>query len=159
MIRAPILAVLATLFLAFLGSCQKALSVGADQPRIVRGLKVYFGAVPAEIVRERSQLYPSEMHGGIPTGVHEYHFVTAIFDATSGARVTDAAVTAQVSAPGLPAMTKKLELMELYGAPRYGGFFSLETRDLYTVKLTIERLGGAPPVTVEFKYDHRVVKE
>jgi hypothetical protein len=95
------------------------------------------------------------MHGGIPTGLHEHHLVVAIFDAKSGARITDAAVTAEVSAPGLSATTKTLEVMERAGAPRYGAFFDLPIRDIYTVKLTVDRPGGASPVGIELKYDHR----
>jgi hypothetical protein len=157
MISAAIIAVLATLFLAFSGPYQNTLAADTDQPRTAGGLRVYFGVIPAEIVRGRSLLNPTEgtMHGGIPTGVHEYHLVVAIFDATSGARISEAAVTAEVSGPGISSTTKTLEPMERAGSPRYGGFFNLESRDLYTVKLTIERSGGAPPVTIEFKYDHR----
>jgi hypothetical protein len=95
------------------------------------------------------------MHGGIPTGAHEYHVVVAIFDAKSGARISDAAVTAEVSAPGLPATTKKLEVMERAGAPRYGGFFDLAIHDVYTVRLTVDRPGWASAVAIELKYDHR----
>jgi hypothetical protein len=62
------------------------------------GATVYLGIVPVGIVKgppPHSAERP--MHGGIPRGAHEYHVVAAVFDAASGARVTDAAVTAQVS--------------------------------------------------------------
>jgi len=95
------------------------------------------------------------MHGGIPTGPHEYHVIAAVFDAATGARVSDAAVTAQVSGLGLSGSRKKLEPMEIAGTTTFGGFFNLPDRDLYTVKLTVERSGGAQPAVLEFKYDHR----
>jgi hypothetical protein len=41
------------------------------------------------------------MHGGAPGGSHDYHLVTAIFDAASAARVSDATVIAKVSGLGL----------------------------------------------------------
>jgi hypothetical protein len=95
------------------------------------------------------------MHGRIPKGPHEYHVVAAVFDTASGARVSDAAVTAQVSGLGLSGTSKKLGPMEIAGTTTYGGFFNLPGRDRYTVKLTIERSVGAKPVVLEFKYDHR----
>jgi hypothetical protein len=157
MIRVTTIAVLGALFLAFYGWFGNKSAAAIDQPILAGGLRVYFGAVPAEIVREHSVLDPTEgtMHGGIPTGVHQYHLVVAIFDAKSGARISDAAVTAELSAPGLSATTKKLEIMERAGAPRYGGFFNLAIHAIYTVKLIIDRPGAASPVSVEIKYDHQ----
>ena len=94
------------------------------------------------------------MHGGIPTGPHEYHFVAAVFDAVSGARVSDAVVTAEVAGLGLSGSKKKLEPMQIAGTTTYGGFVDLPGFDLYTVKLTVER-SGVSPATLQFKYDHR----
>jgi hypothetical protein len=94
------------------------------------------------------------MHGGIPRGPHEYHFVAALFDAASGTRISDAAVTAQVSGLGLSGSKTKLEPMQISGTTTYGGFINLPGLDLYTVMLTVERSGVSPAV-LQFKYDHR----
>ena len=126
------------------------------EPKTSGGLTVYLGVVPAEIVKGPSPHSAEKpMHGSIPRGAHEYHIVAAVFDAATNARVSDAAVTAQVSGLGLSGSTKKLEPMEIAGTTTYGVFFNLPGRDLYTVKLTVERPGGARPVTFQFKYDHR----
>jgi hypothetical protein len=90
------------------------------------------------------------MHGG----PHENHFVAAVFDATSGARVSDAVVTAEVANLGLSGNKKKFEPMQIAGTTTYGGFFDLPGFDLYTMKLTVER-SGAGPAVLQFKYDHR----
>jgi hypothetical protein len=120
------------------------------------GLAVYIGVIPAEIVRGHPSGHAEQtMHGGAPIGVHEYHVVAAVFDATSGARVSDAAVTAQISGLGLSGTKTKLDRMEIANTISYGGFFDLPGRDLYTIRLTIERLGQPNPVSLEFKYDHR----
>ena len=95
------------------------------------------------------------MHGGIPSGAHEYHVVAAVFDSASGARVTDAAVTAQVSGLGLSGATKKLDPMEIGGTTTYGTFFALPGRDLYTVSVSVQRAEAVRPVRLDFKYDHR----
>lgn len=120
------------------------------------GLTVYLGVVPAELVKGPSPHSAEKpMHGRIPRGAHEYHVVAAVFDAATNDRVSDAAVTAQVSGLGLSGGSKKLERMEIAGTTTYGAFFDLPGRDLYTVKLTVERPGAARPVTFQFKYDHR----
>jgi hypothetical protein len=120
-----------------------------DYTRTAGGLTVYLGVMPAAIVKGHP------MRSGAHTGPHEYHVVAAVFDAATGARISDAAVTAQVSGLGLSGTRKKLEPMEIAGTTTFGEFFNLPGRDLYTVKLSVERSGGAPPVVLEFKYDHR----
>lgn len=70
------------------------------QSETAGGLTVYLGVVPAEIVKGEHPSGP-QVHGGVPRGAHEYHVVVAVFDAASNARVTDAMVTAKVSAVGL----------------------------------------------------------
>jgi hypothetical protein len=133
--------------------------VVAAEPELSKtsgGLTVYLGVIPAEIVKGLP-LHAAEkpMHGRIPRGPHEFHVVAALFDAASGTRVSDAVVTAQVSGLGLAGSKKKLEPMRIEGTTTYGAFFTLPGRDLYTVKLSVERPGAARPVTFEFKYDHR----
>ena len=95
------------------------------------------------------------MHGGTPKGVHEYHVVAAVIDAKSGVRVTDASVSAQISGLGLAGAKKELDPMEIAKTISYGEFFDLPGRDLYTIRLTIQRPSQPNPVSLEFKYDHR----
>ena len=83
------------------------------------------------------------------------HVVAAIFDAASNVRIADATVTAQVSGLGLAGTKKALETMQIAGTTTYGDFFDLPGRDLYTVKLAIQRPGTTRPVVMDFKYDHR----
>ena len=129
-----------------------------DQSKTAGGLTVYLGVVPAEIVK------------GPPTHVllskgpheyrisskspHDYQIVAAIFDATSGERVSNVVVTAEMSGLGLSGSKKQLEPMQIAGTATYGGFFDLPGSDLYTLKLTVER-SGMNPAVLQFKYDHR----
>jgi hypothetical protein len=124
--------------------------------KVVGGLAIYLGVMPAQIAKGHAPGHPERaMHGGPPRGQHQYHFVAAIFDDASKTRISDATVTAQISGLGLAGPRWKLEPMELSGTMTYGGFFNLPGRDLYTVRLTVERPGTAKPVVVDFKYDHR----
>ena len=133
-----------------------AIAADTDQSKTAGGLTVYLGVVPAEIVKGLTTTGNTErpMHGRIPKGPHEYHIVAAVFDASSGARVSDAVVTAEVSGLGLSGSKKTLEPMQIAGTTTYGGFFDLPGFDLYTVRVTVER-GGANPAFLQFKYDHR----
>ncbi len=144
----------AVLLFAFaLSICQS--EAEDDLSRTAEGLTVYLGVVPAEITKGPPAHTPApEMHGKVPHGAHEYHFVAAVFDAASGARISNASVTAQVSGVGLSGPRKTLEPMQIAGTTTYGNFFDLPGRDLYTVRLTIERPGAARAVVMDFKYDH-----
>lgn len=152
-----VLGVLAALCVAFNTPTGGAvLAAENGQSRTAGGLTAYLGIVPAEIVKGPSPHSPERpMHGRIPKGPHEYHIVVALFAAASGARVSDAAVTAQVSGLALSGASKKLEPMEIGGTTTYGAFVDLPGRDLYTVKLTVRRAGGGAPVVLPFKYEHR----
>jgi len=121
-----------------------------DYTRTAGGLTIYLGVMPAEIIKG----LPA-MHGGVPAGPHEYHVIVAIFEAGSGARVSDATVTAKVSGVGLSGLERTLEPMSIADTITYGGFFSLPGRDLYTIELAIRRSSTQQPVVVALKYDHR----
>jgi hypothetical protein len=153
--RRTISGLIGALFVSF-GLGGGVLAAETDQSKTAGGVTVYLGVVPAEIVKglAAGDTTKRPMHGGIPKGPHEYHFVAAVFDATSGARVSDAVVTAEVAGLGLSGSKKKLEPMQIAGTTTYGGFFDLPGFDLYTVKLTVER-SGASPAVLQFKYDHR----
>jgi hypothetical protein len=143
-------------FYAIMACTGTASAVESDQVKTAGGVTVYLGVVPAEIVKGVAAGGSADrsMHGGVPKGPHEYHFVAALFDAASGNRISDAVVTAQVSGLGLSGSKMKLEPMQISGTITYGGFFHLPGLDLYTLKLTVER-GGASPAVLQFRYDHR----
>jgi hypothetical protein len=133
-------------------------AVAAEVPafKTADGLTVYIGVMPAEIVKGHPSGHTEQtMHGGVPKGSDEYHVVTALFDAATGARVSDATVTAQISGVGLSGTKKKLDSMEIANTISYGGFFDLPGRDIYTITLTIQRPNQPKSVTLDFKYDHR----
>lgn len=153
--RRAITALLGALCVAFLAG-GAAHAADTDQSKTAGGVTVYLGVMPAEVVKGLPAGSSTErpMHGGVPKGPHEYHLVVAVFDAASGARISDATVTAEVSGLGLSGSKQKLEPMQIAGTTTYGGFVDLPGFDLYTVKLAVER-SGASPAVLQFKYDHR----
>ena len=120
------------------------------------GVEAFIGVVPAEITKGHAPTGPEgAMHGGVPIGGHQYHLIAAVFDAKTGARITDAAVTAQVSGLGLAGPEKVLDPMRIAGTITYGAYFDLPGSDVYTILLTIKRPAAAQLVTLKFSYDHR----
>jgi hypothetical protein len=122
-----------------------------DSSRTAGGITVYLGVVPAAQVKGQGV---GMMHGG-PKGPHDYHIVAAVFDAATGARISDATVTAKVSGLTLSGTETRLEPMDIANTITYGGFVRLPGADLYAIRLTIQRPAVDRSVVLEFKYDHR----
>jgi hypothetical protein len=92
-----------------------------SEPQTSGGLTVYFGIVPAEIIKgPPPHVGERPMHGRIPRRPHKYHAVAALFDAKTGDRISDASVTARISGVGMSGSSKKLEPMEIGGTRTYG---------------------------------------
>jgi hypothetical protein len=131
-----------------------AIAAEDTQSKTVGEITAYIGVVPAELVKglgPHSAAKP--MHGRTPEGQHELHVVVALFDTSTGARISDATVTAKVSGLGLSGARKTLEAMKIADTITYGAFFTL-SRDLYTIRLAVQR-PGARPAVFDFKHDHR----
>jgi len=114
--------------------------------KAVDGLAVYLGVMPGQIVRGHPTGHAETvMHGGPPHDPDTYHLVVALFDATSGARVEDADVSAAVSGLGHVGMQRiRLEPMSIAATVTYGGFVRMPPLDRYTISLEVLRRGAAP---------------
>ena len=121
-----------------------------EYERSADGLTAYLGVTPAATIRGRQTL-----HGGTPSGPHEYHIGATVFDSANTKRVSDAIVTARVLGLGLSGQEAKLEAMNIADATTYGAFVYLPGVDIYTIELTIQRPGSQRPVIFDFDYDHR----
>src|SRR3990172_6057248 len=89
---APVAALLATAGPAF----------AAGEPfKVVDGLTVYLGVLPAAMIQGHAPDHPEiTMHGGRPAGQHVYHVMVAVFEAKTGKRLADIGVSARVSSLG-----------------------------------------------------------
>jgi len=127
-----------------------------DNYKVVDGLAVYLGVLPAAMVKGHPSGHPeAAMHGGVPRGAHEYHLVIAVFDAATGVRVENAKVTASVSWLGhVGESLLKLEPMAIAGTVTYGGFVNLPGNDRYQIGVEIRVPGRNAPVRVDFAYQH-----
>ena len=121
--------------------------IGDPYHQKVDGLDVYIGIAPADAVRRRGGP-DALMHGAYGTVPSEKHVVLAIFDATSGARITDARGTLRVVG-GKP---HPLELMNGDGAVSFGNYLILPDDSSHQVRVEISRPGAAHPTVMTFTY-------
>jgi hypothetical protein len=116
-----------------------AMAEDTDLHQVVDGVAIYFGVLPAEMIRGHPKAHPeSQMHGGIPTDLR-YHLTVAIFDDTSSERITNADVTVKVVGHGEPAVQKALEPMAIAGKRSYGNYFSMPGDSPYRIEVQIHR--------------------
>ena len=123
----------------------------------VTGVTMDLGVLPAELVEGHptAQGSPGAMHGGTQAYVGSHHIVVALFDAKTGARITDAKISAAVSHRASDhEPDKTLEPMQINGTTTYGGFFAMPDQGLWRIHLRIERPAGAPPIEANFAYEH-----
>ena len=151
-------ALLVALVLVALAGCDPHHGVPRDV-QIVDGMVIYLGVMPAELVRGHatSQGDPNALHGGTPERAGSHHVVVALFDAKSGARITDARIQADVGDRSYnhgPA--KPLEPMQIAGTTSYGNFFLMQGEDVWRIHLTIERPNIAHATEANFRYEHAV---
>lgn len=119
-----------------LGVATAAPAGDAAYRRVVDGVVVYFGILPAELVRGHPPAHPeSGMHGGVPVG--ENHLTVALFEDKTGARIVRADVTAAITGPDRFKVTKKLDPMTIAGSATYGNYFSMPGPGPYRIVIRI----------------------
>lgn len=131
-----------------------------DLPRdsqTVGGTTIYLGVVPSAVVRDHPTRKgdASALHGGVSEGLSLHHIVVALFEASTGKRISDAQVRAGVgdlSYNHVP--DRDLEPMLDNGVISYGGFFPMQGRDPYRIHLEIRRAGTTRPIEAQFVYEH-----
>jgi hypothetical protein len=130
----------------------------AQQVRMVGGLAVYLGMIPAQVLRGHAPGHAAEPppHGRAPGGAHQYHLTAAVFDEKSGTRISDAKVSATIGGVGLAGSRIDLEPMQIAGTVTYGGYFNLPAGDRYTIRIEVRRRNQQRSVQAEFVYEHNL---
>lgn len=125
-----------------------ATAVGPAYRQTVAGVAIYFGIVPAGLVRGHPPEHPEgKMHGGVPAG--ENHIMVALFDDKTGKRIVRADVTASITE--LQA-EKKLEPMVIAGAATYGNYFNMPGPGPYRIDIYIHLPGDAREIRASFTW-------
>lgn len=123
---------------------------------VVDDVTIYLAVLPAEMLRT----FPpgseeSRMHGGVPGGRHVHHVQVALFDAKTGARLTDAEVVATVAEVGLGGTRRTLDPFTIGDAETYGGYFELQPRQHYKVGIQATFPDDKRIVEQTFDYEHQ----
>ena len=130
-------------------------AASASEHRVVNGISIYLGIVPAEIVHGQPGQFPeSDMHGGPSGGEHTYHLMIALFDSKTGARISNAQVGASVSEINHPGHQRKLEPMLIAGTIAYGNYFDLPGSGPYRIVVQIRHPSQPRVIEAEFLFKH-----
>lgn len=123
----------------------------ADYRQVVSGVAIYFGMMPAQLVRGHPPEHPeSGMHGGVPAG--ENHLVVALFDDKTGARIIDAQVSATITGPDNFKAEKKLEPMVIAGTTTFGNYFYMPGPGPYRIALRMRAPGIGHEIQAAFTW-------
>ncbi len=137
-------------------SAAVALAADTSTHKVVDGVSIYIGVLPAEMLRGHPKTHPEGvMHGGVPAGENHYHLVVALFDEASGQRISGASVKARVSELGLAGQEKELSPMMIAGTVTYGNYFSLPNPGPYRIKLAIERAKPHAHGAIETEFEYQ----
>lgn len=141
----------AGLLAALLGVAFSASAAERGYRQVVDGVAIYFGILPAQLVRGHPPEHPEgQMHGGAPAG--ENHIMVALFNAQSGERATGAEISATVTGPGRYKAEKRLEPMVIAGGLSFGNYFYMPGPGPYRIVLRIRLPGAHEAIRASFTW-------
>ncbi len=149
------IALLGALFGAFIVCSLAIFSAPASaghfgQTKTVGGVVIYLGVVPAAVLRQHPDDYPSHEVGNIPSGKHVHHVMLVLFDRPGGERITDAAITARVAPLALAGSSKPLDPMMVAGVLTYCNYFRISPLDTTVIQAEIRRPGNPRFIRARF---------
>lgn len=130
-----------------------SLANGNDQHRLINGMDIYYGVVPAEVVKSHPQRHTeAAMHGKNLLSGGTHHLVVTLYDNKTTRRIDDAKVEAVVIPLGLAHQPKPLEPMQINGTISYGNYFDMIGIGPFRIELQITRPGKGGTTKTEFEY-------
>lgn len=138
---------------AFGISATMAAPANFPNPKIVDGVEIYLGLLPAEPVRGE---YPkgapeSSMRSSTPKRTGFYHMTVSLLDNKSKSPISNAQVTVQVGEIGRTGESKKLESMRIGNAVSYGNYFKMAGTGPYRIRMQIQIPGAANIIKAQFE--------
>jgi hypothetical protein len=141
--------------LGFTFAMAQAATLNPDQPIQLDGMELFFGLIPAEILRGHpSDHEERSMHGGVPRGKGVYHLIVSVFDAKTSTRIIDAVITGSVTEVGMATQNQILEAMTFGGNVAYGNYFAMSNPGPYEIVVNVRRPGHRKTATARFQYWH-----
>ena len=122
--------------------------------KVVDGVTIYIGIVPAQIVRGQSMDHADgAMHGGAAKG-EQYHVLVVLLDEKTGQRIVDADVEASVAEFGKAGPAVTLGLMKVGESITYGNYFDLPGSGPFRIDLKIRRPNVSHVIQAQFEHAH-----
>jgi cytochrome c5 len=122
--------------------------------RVVGGIVIYLGVVPAEIMR--TQYANGGPHRAaspaIPEGKHYYQIDVRLFDTRTRAALSAAEVEVTVAEPVMGREKKKLEPVVFNNMTGYASYFRLPNRNYYTITVAARRPGSPKEIQARFDF-------
>lgn len=136
--------------IAFAAAASLAGAAAAENRKVVGGLVINIGVVPANLVRADS--YERASHkDALSQGTH--HLVVSVADESTGRPLGDGRVTVELVDPKGNRQSKPLIRGDAGGFPDYSEMFRFGWTGRYQVKVNVERATGAP-VRAVFNWTH-----
>ncbi len=128
-------------------------NASADPNKVVDGVAIYLGVLPAEMILGYTKgQSEATMHGGVPQGKNRYHVMVALFDATTGKRITSAQVKATVAQVGMGGEIKPLEPMRIANTESFGNWFTMPGNGVYRIHLEIGGIKEHAKIATDLDY-------
>jgi hypothetical protein len=122
---------------------------------VVGGTTVYFGVVPADVIRNHPEEYPRNAYGVPPFAPAQYYVTVALFDTPSGQRIEDAVVKARVATAAGAGPEKTLQPITIASLRSYGNYFAMGGTGPYKIAVNIRRPGSSDAIQAQFGYTHQ----
>lgn len=133
-----------------------AAAADAGDRKVVGGVLIYMGILPAEMIRGHPAEHPeTSMHGGKPKASNQYHVMVALFDAKTLERISDARVSARVAEVGLAGDEKPMEAMNIADTITYGNYFRMAGHGPFRISLIIRIPGEPHEIKADFEHRHQ----
>lgn len=129
---------------------------GAQASPAAGGLAFQYELVPSEmvLVHPRADV-ERRMHPGDARKGRSL-LVLAMFDAQSGARISQAEVLVHVTDPGGATMTQPLERVDVANLPSFSAYVPVGAPGIYKMRFDVKRPGVESMASAEF--EHRVAE-
>jgi hypothetical protein len=125
-----------------------ALAGDYSNPKVIDGIEIHLGIVPADMALKDPVVYK---HGNKGHGSH--HLLVALTDPSNGARVGAAEVRARVAEVGLNGQEKQLDPLTMSPSKvSFGNFFLMNGLGPFRITLTIRRDSASTPIEANFEY-------
>ncbi|MCH7887912.1 MAG: hypothetical protein IIA00_01390 [Proteobacteria bacterium] len=131
-----------------------AVSAGHPERYVtVDGVRVHLGIIPAEKLRlDADHFGEHNLQCPPPRARNSYHVLVALFDASSGERITDAEVKTRISPLGLVGPRKHLHPVSVADAVTYCNYFDLSPMETYFIEVEIQRRDATDVIRATFEY-------